>query len=228
MLVAGLMSGTSVDGVDVAFVEIEGSGFEQQIRPKAFHTIPYQSSVRRAILDVSNADTHTARISQMNFLLGELFAEALAEACRLADVRRGELHLVGSHGQTIYHQAAPSELLGRLVASTLQIAEPAVIAARSGVPVVADFRPADMAAAGQGAPLVPYVDYLVYRDTQRGRVALNIGGIANVTAIPPAARPIYWRLIPVRATWSLTSWSPSSRGARNASTKMGGWPLRAK
>jgi anhydro-N-acetylmuramic acid kinase len=187
MLVAGLISGTSVDGIDVAIVDIRGAGFDQRVLPLAHHTIDYPPAVRRAVLSVSNADTHTSKISQLNFLLGELFAEAVFEACRRSQVPPQSLDLIGSHGQTIYHQAAATEFYGRAVASTLQIAEPAVIAGRTGIPVVADFRPADMAAGGQGAPLVPYVDYLLYRDAKLGRVSLNIGGIANVTAIPPAA-----------------------------------------
>ena len=189
MLVAGLISGTSVDGIDVAIVDIRGAGFEQRVLPLAHHTIEYPAAVRRAVLSVSNADTHTAKISQLNFLLGEFFGEAVLEACRRAQVPPQSLDLIGSHGQTIYHQAVATELCGRNIASTLQLAEPAVIAERTGIPVVADFRPADMAAGGQGAPLVPYVDYLLYRDQQLGRVALNIGGIANITAIPPAAAP---------------------------------------
>jgi anhydro-N-acetylmuramic acid kinase len=189
MLVAGLISGTSVDGIDVAIVDIRGAGFEQRVLPLAHHTIEYPAAVRRAVLSVSNADTHTAKISQLNFLLGEFFAEAVIEACRRSQVPQQSLDLIGSHGQTIYHQAVATEFYGRTIASTLQLAEPAVIAERTGIPVVADFRPADMAAGGQGAPLVPYVDYLLYRDETLGRVALNVGGIANITAIPPAAAP---------------------------------------
>jgi anhydro-N-acetylmuramic acid kinase len=189
MLVAGLISGTSVDGIDVAIVDIRGAGFEQRVLPLAHHTIEYPAAVRRAVLSVSNADTHTSKVSQLNFLLGELFAEAVLEACRRSQVPPQSLDLIGSHGQTIYHQAVATEFYGRAVTSTLQIAEPAVIAERTGVPVVADFRPADMAAGGQGAPLVPYVDYLLYRDQNLGRVALNLGGIGNITAIPPAAAP---------------------------------------
>ncbi len=189
MLVVGVMSGTSVDGIDVAVVDIRGAGFEQQVRPLAFHTIPYPEAVRSAVLAISNAETHTSRLSQLNFLLGELFGDAVVESCRRSNVALETVELIGSHGQTIYHQATPTEFHGRPTASTLQIGEPSLIAEKTGVPVVADFRPADMAAGGQGAPLVPYVDYLLYRDQQQGRVALNIGGIANVTAIPPAATP---------------------------------------
>ena len=189
MLVAGLMSGTSIDGIDVALVAISGKGFEQKVELRAFHSIPYSRRVRQAILGISNAETHTSKISQMNFLLGELFAEAVAEVCKRSSVPLKEIALVGSHGQTIYHQAEASDMFGHMVAGTLQIGEPAVIAERTGAPVVADFRPADIAAGGQGAPLVPYVDYLLYRDAKLGRVALNIGGMANVTAIPPGAGP---------------------------------------
>ena len=189
MLVAGLMSGTSVDGIDVALVEIAGEGFGQKIRTKAFHSVGFEPEVRKAVLGICNAETHTGRLSQLNFLLGELFGEAVLSACKATGVNPAKIELVGSHGQTIYHQATPQKLCGRKIASTLQIGEPAIIAARTGAPVVADFRPADMALGGQGAPLVPYVDYLLYRHAKKGRVALNIGGIANVTAIPPGGSP---------------------------------------
>ena len=181
------MSGTSVDGVDVALVEIAGEGFDETVRPIAFRSFPYPAALRRAILGVSDALVSTREISQMNFRLGEIFAEAVVQTCRQSLIPLEEVDLVGSHGQTIYHQATPEAFQGRLIASTLQIGEPSVIAARTGLPVVADFRPADMAVGGQGAPLVPYVDYLLYRDRHRGRVALNVGGIANLTAIPPGA-----------------------------------------
>ena len=184
MLVAGVMSGTSVDGIDVALVDIEGSGVDQTVTPKAFYSLPYDEEVRRAVLGVSNRETHTSQISQLHFLLGELYGEAVVEACSLSDIPLDRLELVGCHGQTIYHQPTASHIVGREVASTLQIGEAACIAERTGTPVVADFRPADMAAGGQGAPLVPYVDYLLYRHATLGRVTLNIGGIANVTAIP--------------------------------------------
>ena len=183
------MSGTSVDGIDVALVEISGEGFHHTIRPLAAVSVPYPRDVREAILGISNASTHTSRISQMNFLLGKLFGDAVVGACRRSNIPLEKLDLIGSHGQTIYHQGSASKLLGHEIASTLQIGEPAVIAERTGVRVVADFRTADMAAGGEGAPLVPYVDYLLFRDQRLGRVALNIGGIANLSAIPAAAGP---------------------------------------
>lgn len=185
MRVAGIMSGTSLDGINVAIVDIHGS----RIDTIAFHSAPYPKKVRESILAVSNATTTTAAIARLNFLLGELYADAVRETCRRSRVRLKSLDLVGCHGQTIYHQGEPRQFLGRSIATTLQTGEASVIAERIGVPVVSDFRTRDMAAGGKGAPLVPYVDYLLFRHRTRGRVALNIGGIANVTAIPAGARP---------------------------------------
>jgi anhydro-N-acetylmuramic acid kinase len=190
MLVLGLMSGTSADGVDVALVKISGKASAPRPRLDNFMHFPYSATVREAVLRVANgAATTTREISQLNFRLGELFAEAALRACHTFRISPQRIALVGSHGQTIYHQGAGSQFLGSRTASTLQIAEPAVIAERTGITTIADFRPADVAAGGQGAPLVPLVDYLLYRHAHRGRAALNIGGIANVTVIPAGAQP---------------------------------------
>ncbi len=193
MRVVGLMSGTSADGIDVAFVRIRGRGASLKARLEKFFTLPYPAEVRRSILRVANANREpmvsVAEISQLNFLLGELFAEAVVRAARRFGIRLGSIDLIGSHGQTVFHQPTPEEFAGRRVVSTLQLGEPQVIAERTGIPVVANFRPRDMAAGGQGAPLVPFVDYLLYRHARRGRVALNLGGIANVTVIPAGTRP---------------------------------------
>jgi anhydro-N-acetylmuramic acid kinase len=179
-----------MDGVDAALVRISGPQDRPRVRLLASTTLAYPREIRQRVLRVAAGERVTAgEISQLNFLLGEIFAEAALEACRKARVSPGRVSVIGSHGQTIYHQGAPSLESGRRVASTFQIAEPAVIAARTGVNVVADFRPADMAVGGQGAPLVPIVDYLLLRDDARGTVALNIGGIANVTVIPARAKP---------------------------------------
>ena len=179
------MSGTSLDGIDVAIVDIRG----RRIEPVAFRSAPYEEPVRRAILGVSNTTTTTAEIARLHFMLGQLYAKAVQQTCRLSRIPLKSIELVGCHGQTIYHQGEQKSFLGRPVAATLQIGEASVIAEQLNVPVVSDFRTRDMAAGGKGAPLVPYLDYLLFRHAKKGRIALNIGGIANVTAIPPNARP---------------------------------------
>lgn len=180
MRVAGLISGTSVDGIDVAVVDI-GDG----IHVVSTSTVPYPPDVRAAILSVSNAATHTATIARLNFLLGELFAEAVIAS----GVPLESIELIGSHGQTIFHEGEPVEYCGRTIASTMQIGEAAVIAERTGIETIADFRTADVAAGGNGAPLVPFLDYQLFRHREHARVALNIGGIANITVIPANAKP---------------------------------------
>ena len=185
MRVAGIMSGTSLDGIDVAIVDIQG----RRIRPLAFRSSSYPEPVRKAILGVSNANTATAEIARVHFLLGQLYASAVQATCRHSRIPPDSIELVGCHGQTIYHQGEKAAFLGRPVATTLQVGEASLIAEQLSVPVVSDFRTRDMAAGGKGAPLVPYVDYLLFRHATKGRVALNIGGIANVTAIPASAQP---------------------------------------
>jgi len=179
------MSGTSLDGIDAVLVELSGA----RVHTLAFHTVPYPAAVREALLSVSNADTHTRDIARLHFLLPWLYAEAFLEACRKARVKPAQVAVLGCHGQTIHHEGRPVSFLGRRIASTLQIGDGSVLAACTGVPVVCDFRPADIAAGGQGAPLVPYVDYLLFKDPGLRRAALNIGGIANVTCLPPACKP---------------------------------------
>jgi anhydro-N-acetylmuramic acid kinase len=189
MLVLGMMSGTSADGIDTALVRISGAPPEISAKFESHYHVSYPSNVREAILRVANgASATTAEISRLDFVIGEEFARAAIAGCKSAGIPVEAVDLIGSHGQTVFHQGAAARLTGAWrVASTLQIGESCVIAERTGVPVIANFRPADMAAGGQGAPLVPFVDYLLYRDPDRGRVALNIGGIANVTVIPAGA-----------------------------------------
>jgi anhydro-N-acetylmuramic acid kinase len=174
MRVAGIMSGTSLDGVDVAVVDIRGRGWTKKISTVATWSRPYPRQVRKALLGVSNCETHTLEISRLNVLLGELYGAAVLAA------GVDGIDLIGCHGQTIYHQSG---------AHTLQIGEAAVIAERTGIPVVSNFRARDIAAGGTGAPLVPYVDYLLLRHPRRHRVAVNIGGIGNITSIPAGAAP---------------------------------------
>lgn len=189
-LAVGLISGTSMDGVDAALVEIRGAVERPRVRLLEFVTVPYKPAVRDAISQVaSGGPAGASAISQLNFLLGEVFADAALAVCKRGRISARRLAVIGSHGQTIYHQGQASREAGREISSTLQIGEPAVIAERTGALVVADFRTADMAAGGEGAPLVPMVDYLLLRDARQGLVALNIGGIANVTVIPAGAKP---------------------------------------
>ncbi|MBV8847947.1 MAG: anhydro-N-acetylmuramic acid kinase [Bryobacterales bacterium] len=181
MKIAGIMSGTSLDGIDVAIVEIGRGG---NVKPVAFRSFPYPNAVREALLAISNANTHTSSISRLNFLLGELYAEALIAAARRAKIPLEEIAAVGMHGQTIFHEGTPVKYLGRCIASTLQIGEAAVVAERTGVEVISNFRERDIAAGGAGAPLVPLVDYLLFRHRTICRAVVNIGGIANVTILP--------------------------------------------
>ncbi len=188
MIVAGIMSGTSADGINVALVRIpegEGTSNAHAISLVGHAEYSYPAKVRRAVLAAMNAESASvADLSRLNFLLAELYADAVLAAQKKF---RSKANLVGCHGQTLYHQGDARPFLGRKVVATWQTGESAVIASRVGVPVVSDFRPADMAAGGKGAPLVPYLDYLWFRDAGVGRIAQNIGGIANLTAIPAGA-----------------------------------------
>jgi anhydro-N-acetylmuramic acid kinase len=183
MIVAGVMSGTSLDGIDVAVVDIRRMQNRLRLKPLAFRSVPYPKPVREALLSVSNAMTHTATISRLHFLLGDLYANAILEA-----TKKHKAKLIGLHGQTIVHEGLAVEYLGHRVASTYQIGEAAVVAERTGIPTISNFRERDIAAGGQGAPLVPCVDYLLFRDRRINRVVINIGGIANITVIPRGAR----------------------------------------
>ncbi|MGA2172017.1 MAG: anhydro-N-acetylmuramic acid kinase [Sedimentisphaerales bacterium] len=181
MRVAGLMSGTSADGVDVAIVDISANS----VSVPAFDTFPYSATLRRSILQLCEAKTSAvADICHLNFVLGEVFAESVGKLCKISGIGPGTIDLIGSHGQTIYHNPRGRRFGKRTVHSTLQIGEPSIIAHRTGITTVADFRPRDMAANGQGAPLVPFADYFLFRDKHRNRAVQNIGGIANVTYLP--------------------------------------------
>jgi anhydro-N-acetylmuramic acid kinase len=200
VIVAGVMSGTSADGVDVALVKVHAANAGKSARRKpgrgrrvspsrpSFQLLghagyPYPKNLRAAVLAAMNASSaRVPDLARLNFLLGEVYAQAVLSAQRQFRVKT---ELVGCHGQTIFHQGDAQTFLGRRIAVTWQTGEGAVIAARVGVPVVSDFRPADMAAGGKGAPLVPFFDYLFFRDERIGRIVQNIGGIANLTAIAP-------------------------------------------
>jgi anhydro-N-acetylmuramic acid kinase len=190
MLVLGMMSGTSADGIDVALAEIHGAPPKLRSRLLQHASRRMPDALRKEVLRIAEgAACASGEISQLNFRLGMAFADAAISACREFRVAISRVDLIGSHGQTVFHQGRPVPFLGRSTASTLQIGEPAVIAAETGIATVGDFRVADMAVGGQGAPLVPYADYLLYRDENIGRVSLNLGGIGNLTVLPAAARP---------------------------------------
>jgi anhydro-N-acetylmuramic acid kinase len=179
--VVGLMSGTSADGIDAAVVDIAPGGVDVL----AFATYPYPPAVREQVLAACRpGKAGVGDICHLNFALGHLFAEAVLRLARRARIPLSTLDLVGSHGQTIYHIPGGRPLGGRRIRSTLQIGEPSVIAERTGLATVADFRPRDIAAGGQGAPLVPLADFLLFRHARRTRAVQNIGGIANVTILP--------------------------------------------
>jgi anhydro-N-acetylmuramic acid kinase len=187
LIVAGVMSGTSADGVDVAVVRIQGRGSYLSFDLLVHDYSEYPKPIRQAVLAAMNAGrTSVAELSRLNFRLGEYYAKAVARAQKKAGK---ELDLVGCHGQTIYHQGTAEPYLGEKIACTWQTGEGAVVAARLRVPVVSDFRPADMAAGGKGAPLVPLLDYAIFRSKHKGMIVQNIGGIANLTAIPADSQP---------------------------------------
>lgn len=184
-LAIGLMSGTSVDGVDSALVSIKNHGTNTEISLIAFASLPYPAGLKEHILEQSTAGNGSVdAICRLNVLLGEVFAAAVLKLLQSSGYTASEIDFIGSHGQTIHHLPEKTEQFGYPVRATLQVGEPAVIAKRTGILTVADFRPADLALGGQGAPLVPYFDYLVFRSETQNRALLNIGGIANFTVLP--------------------------------------------
>lgn len=184
--VVGLMSGTSCDGIDAALVDVSSTG----IKLLAFECCQYTDDIREALLGLCSPDTcRIDDLCHLNFVLGELLAGAVISIAERAGVELSSIDLVGSHGHTVWHMPEGRPFKRRKLRSTLQIGEPCVIAERTGITTIADFRPRDIAAGGQGAPLVPYVDYRLFCDEKRSRAMLNIGGIANVTYLPAGAEP---------------------------------------
>jgi anhydro-N-acetylmuramic acid kinase len=187
MTVAGVMSGTSADGIDVALVRIGPEMSGPMLKLLAHEAFPFPPALRRAVLAAMDAkSTSTAELARLNWRLGLAYAEAVKETARR---HKAKLDLVGCHGQTLYHQPRPEAYAGRKFACTWQAGEAQAIAAALQVPVVSNFRPMDMLVGGQGAPLVPLLDYVLFSDAKRGRVLQNIGGIANLTAIPASGGP---------------------------------------
>ncbi|MCZ6776361.1 MAG: anhydro-N-acetylmuramic acid kinase [Ignavibacteria bacterium] len=189
-LVVGLMSGTSLDGVDAVLLRVTGKGVTTKFEQLAFVEHAFPRGLRKLLLRNSAPETSRVDdIARLNFFLAELYAEAVKRVARRGKVRLSQIALVGSHGQTIQHLPRPHKMLGRTIRSTLQVGDPSVVATLTGVLTIGDFRVADMAVGGQGAPLVPYFDWLVFRSSSKNRILLNVGGIANMTVLPKNCSP---------------------------------------
>lgn len=183
-LVIGLMSGTSVDGIDAVLVEITGKGVKTKPKQLFYKTYPYPKGLKEFILKNSLKETsNVEEICRLNFLLGKLFAKAAFKLCADYGISITKIDLIGSHGQTIHHLAQKIKMFGENIKATFQIGDPTVIAKLTGVPTVGDFRVGDMALGGEGAPLVPYFDYVMFRSRKISRALLNIGGISNITLL---------------------------------------------
>jgi anhydro-N-acetylmuramic acid kinase len=185
MIVAGVMSGTSADGVDVAICLVSPAlrnGNAPRLKVLGHRAFAYGKKLRTTILATASGETsNAAELTQLSWRLGEVYAECVETASRELKLKP---QLIACHGQTIYHQATLANFLGKPLRCTSQIGEAAVLAERLKIPVVSDFRPADLAAGGQGAPLVPMLDYCLFRHESKNRLLLNLGGIANITALP--------------------------------------------
>ncbi|TNJ66625.1 anhydro-N-acetylmuramic acid kinase [Paenibacillus hemerocallicola] len=189
-LIIGLMSGTSLDGVDAAIVRVEGNGPDTKAELVGYTTVPYDDKLREKLKELCSVDhSDVAKVCGMNFYIADVFADAAERAAKEAGLTMTDIDLVSSHGQTIWHIPVADEHDWSMVRSTLQIGDISVIAKRTGKPVVGDYRTADMAVGGQGAPLVPYADFILFRDEKKGRILQNIGGIGNCAAIPAGGLP---------------------------------------
>jgi anhydro-N-acetylmuramic acid kinase len=190
MLVLGMMSGTSADGIDTALVRISGKPPNLKIKLLGHTKQNFLPAIRKEILRVAEQKPLAPReFSQLHARLGHIYAQSALAACKKFRISPKKIDLIGNHGQTIFHQGTPTKFLGAKTASTFQIGDGSILANLTGITTVSDFRPADIALGGQGAPLVPFADYALYRHPKLGRVSLNIGGIANITVIPANAKP---------------------------------------
>lgn len=184
-LIVGLISGTSVDGIDAAIVRVSGNGTSTRVQQIAYDTYEYPREFRKTVLSNSLPGTgNVDLLTRLNVLIAHFFADAVKRIARKARVPLADINLIGSHGQTMHHLPVPERLYGKTIRSTLQLGDPSTIAQLTGVTTIGDFRMADMAQGGQGAPLVPYLDYLLFRSKTKNRILLNLGGIANFTMLP--------------------------------------------
>lgn len=184
-IIVGLMSGTSADGIDAALIRVSGSGVGTRLTQLAFGSYPYPAGLRNLILQNSLPGTGSVDLlCELNILIAHFFADAVKKIARKASIPLSDIDLIGSHGQTVHHLPQPKRMFGKTIRSGLQIGDPATIAKLTGITTVGDFRTGDMAVGGQGAPLVPYFDFLMFRSGTKNRILLNLGGIANFTALP--------------------------------------------
>lgn len=189
-LALGLMSGTSLDGIDIALVSIKNSGTKTSVKELGFQTFSFPKKLKAMIH--SNAETNGGNVTDicmLNFMIARVYADKVNLFLKKLNIVPKDIDFIGSHGQTIHHLPLKKTLFGINTSSTLQIGDPSVLAKLTGILTIGDFRVADVAFDGQGAPLVPYFDYLLYRSDKKNRALLNIGGISNITALPKAANP---------------------------------------
>lgn len=182
ILVIGTLSGTSVDSVDVVLIKIFKSGIQTELEVLKYVQYPFSKEIQNYILKCSSpVRSNVADICKLNFILGRLFSEKINSFIKETGYSNSDISYIGSHGQTIYHIPSDEKFFGYNGKSTLQIADPSVIANLTGITTVGDFRCADIAVEGTGAPLVPYLDFLMFNDRDKNRMLVNIGGIANLT-----------------------------------------------
>lgn len=185
MTVIGLMSGTSLDGMDIAIVDLQKRKENIDLELRYFQTVPYEKEIKKKLEKIVVPSAASPEISSMNMLLGEVFAEGILHAIEDSGIQISDIKLISSHGQTIFHDSVLRKDVSSHRPNTLQIGDISVIAERTGITTIGDFRTRDMAVGGQGAPLVPFLDYHLFKSKDKGRALLNIGGIANITVIPP-------------------------------------------
>lgn len=187
--VIGILSGTSVDGVDVVLVKISNSGVSSKIKVVDFESFPINNKLKKFILRCSSKkESNVEEICMLNFIIGKLFADSINKFLKSKKILNKKIDLIGSHGQTIYHNPDNNKIFGFNTKSTLQIGEPSVIANQTGILTIGDFRVADVAVNGEGAPLVPYLDFILFRNKNKNRALVNIGGISNATFLKKSCR----------------------------------------
>lgn len=183
--VIGILSGTSVDAIDLVLTRIRGSGTDSKIDVLDFRSYPLRNDLKSKIFEVSDKKTGFVEdICRLNIKLGILYSNCVKKFLKSNRLNSAEIDLIGSHGQTIHHLPLSENHFGIKSRSTLQIGDPSVIANITGITTVGDFRVADVAAGGSGAPLVPYLDYVLFRSDNKNRLLVNIGGISNITYLP--------------------------------------------